>query len=66
MAHERWMSVAEIAEHLGIRRETVYKWIERKGLPAHKAGRLWKFKCEEVDKWMTSGKAGSGETKHNS
>jgi len=54
---ERWLSVAEIAEHLGVKRDTVYKWIERKGMPAHKVGRLWKFKQGEVDEWVRSGKA---------
>lgn len=54
---ERWLSVAEIAEHLGVKRDTVYKWIERKDMPAHKAGRLWKFKQSEVDEWVRSGRA---------
>jgi excisionase family DNA binding protein len=54
---ERWFSVAEIAEHLGVNPDTVYKWIERKQLPAHKAGRLWKFMVSEVDTWVRAGKA---------
>jgi hypothetical protein len=28
-----------------------------KGMPAHKIGRLWKFKKEQVDKWVESGGA---------
>lgn len=57
----RWLSVEEIAAYLGIKRDTVYKWIERKQMPAHKVGRLWKFKTQEVDAWVTSGRAnGSG------
>lgn len=55
---ERWLSVAEIAEYLGVKRDTVYKWIERKAMPAHKVGRLWKFKLSEVDMWVRSGNAG--------
>lgn len=54
---EPWISVAEIAAHLGIKRDTVYKWLERKKLPAHKVGRLWKFKLSEVDKWVRAGGA---------
>jgi len=30
----------------------VYRWIETKGLPACKLGRLWKFKLSEVDQWV--------------
>jgi uncharacterized protein len=37
--------------------ENVYKWIERKKLPAHTMGRLWKFKATEVDEWVRQGKA---------
>ena len=54
---ERWFSVAEIADHLGVKRDTVYKWIDRKQMPAHKVGRLWKFKVSEIDNWVLSGKA---------
>lgn len=50
----RWLSVDEIAGYLGIKRDTVYKWIERKNMPAHKVGRLWKFKVDEVDQWVRS------------
>ena len=59
---ERWLSVEEIAAHLGVKPTSIYKWITRKGMPAHKLGKLWKFKVEEVDEWIRSGKAaGSGE-----
>jgi len=54
---DRWLSVEEIAAHLGVKRDTVYKWIVRKGLPAHKVGRLWKFRKPEVDAWVRSGSA---------
>lgn len=52
---DRWLSVDEIATYLGVKRDTVYKWIDRKGMPAHKAGRLWKFKRDEVDRWVRTG-----------
>ena len=55
MKDERWLSVDEIAKYLGIKRDTVYKWINRKGLPAHKVGRLWKFRVLEVDRCVRSG-----------
>ena len=50
-------SVEEIAGHLGVKPTSIYKWITRKGMPAHKLGRLWKFKIDEVDGWIRSGKA---------
>ncbi len=54
---DRWWSVDELAGYLGIKRDTVYKWITRRGMPAHKVGRLWKFRREEVDHWVRSGAA---------
>lgn len=31
--------------HLGVARDTVYRWIDQIGLPAHRLGKLWKFKA---------------------
>ena len=56
---DRWLSVEEVALYLGINKGTLYKWITRKSIPAHKVGRLWKFKKEEVDEWVKTGKASS-------
>jgi excisionase family DNA binding protein len=55
MTDDRWFSVDEIAGYLGVKRDTVYKWIERRKMPAHKVGRLWKFRKEEVDLWVRTG-----------
>lgn len=46
---EPWLSVDPIAAHLGVKPDTVYKWITRYDLPAPKVGRLWKFQTREVD-----------------
>ena len=49
---EAWVSVDEVAKHLGVAKDSVYRWIEHKDLPAHKIGRLWKCKLSEVDAWV--------------
>mgnify|MGYP000402314466 CR=1 FL=1 len=49
---ERWVDVDEVARHIGVRRESIYRWIDKKGFPAHRAGRLLRFKLSEVDEWM--------------
>ena len=54
---EAWASVDDVAKHLGIAKDTVYRWIESKGMPAHKVGRLWKFKLSQVDAWIEAGGA---------
>lgn len=54
---ERWLSVEEIAAHLGVNPDTIYKWITRKGMPAHKVGKLWKFLASDIDEWVKGGHA---------
>lgn len=49
---EPWVSVEQVANHLGVAKDTVYRWIDSKGLPAHRIGRLWKFKLSDVDDWV--------------
>jgi excisionase family DNA binding protein len=54
---ERWVSVDEVAAHVGVRKDSIYRWIENRGLPATKIGKLWKLKLTEVDAWMRAGGA---------
>jgi len=61
MTDDRWLSVDEIATHLGVKRDTIYIWIERKGMPAHKLGRLWKFQKDDVDGWVVRSAGTYGE-----
>jgi excisionase family DNA binding protein len=57
MNTEPWASVENVAKHLGVAKGTVYRWIETRYLPAHKIGRVWKFKLSEVDVWARGGDA---------
>ncbi len=54
---EQWVSVEQVAQHLNVKPDTVYKWLERKDMPAHKVGRLWRFKITEIDNWVRKGDA---------
>jgi len=54
-ASESWVSVDEVAGHLGVARDTVYRRIDSRALPAHRVGR--KFTLFEVDAWVRSGSA---------
>lgn len=57
---DRWLSVEEIGRYLGVSSDTVYRWIEKYEMPAHRIGRLWKFKKQEIDDWVKAGKAANG------
>jgi excisionase family DNA binding protein len=54
---DRWLSVDEICKYLGVSKDTVYKWLDKHDMPAHRMGRLWKFKKDEVDIWVRKGGA---------
>lgn len=62
MESERWLSVEEIAQHLGLSKETIYRWIEKGKIPTHRVGRQWKFQASEVDSWVKNGGAATMET----
>lgn len=55
MTENRWLSTDDIAAYLGVKRDTIYKWRVRHQMPAHRIGKLWKFRQEEVDAWVHSG-----------
>jgi excisionase family DNA binding protein len=60
---EPWASIDEAAAHLGVRKDSVYRWIESRGLPARKIGKLWKLKLSEIDAWVNASHVpGEGES----
>ena len=56
-SNEIWVGINEVATHLGVTKETIRNWIKKTDIPAHKIGKLWKFKLSEVDEWVKSGKS---------
>ena len=59
LKEERWVGVDDVAAHLGVVKDSIYRWVESKGLPAHHVGRLLRFKLSEVDDWIRQGKGKS-------
>ena len=55
MSTEAWVSVDAVAQHLSVAQDSIYRWIEHKRLPAHRVGRLWKFKLSQIDEWVRAG-----------
>jgi excisionase family DNA binding protein len=54
---DKWYSLEETAKYLGVTKDTIRNWIKKTDIPAHKIGRLWKFKLAEIDEWVKSGKS---------
>lgn len=60
LKNDNYISIDEAAEYLGIKTVTLRNWIKKDdSIPAHKIGKLWKFKCSELDAWVQSGKSAS-------
>jgi len=55
---DKWINIEAAADYLGIKPVTLRSWIRNeKGVPAHKIGKQWKFKCSELDQWVKSGES---------
>lgn len=54
---ESWIGIEEVSRHLGVTKDTIRNWIKKTDIPAHKIGKLWKFKLSEIDEWVKSGKS---------
>ena len=56
--NDNWINIDDAATYLGVKTVTLRDWIRKgKGIPAHKIGKLWRFKISELDVWVKSGKS---------
>jgi len=53
---ERWVNLADVAEHLSVSQDTIRNWLKSGKLPTIKAGKQYKFRLSEVDKLLEDGK----------
>ena len=58
---EPWVSVDDVPRHLGVAKDTIYRWLEGCFVQAHRVGRLWRFKLSEVDEWVRAGGADAAD-----
>jgi excisionase family DNA binding protein len=57
-AESTWMQADEVAELLGVTRETVITYCRRDGLPCRYAGKKPVFRRDEVTAWIDSRRGG--------
>ncbi|HUM84088.1 MAG TPA: helix-turn-helix domain-containing protein [Lachnospiraceae bacterium] len=55
-AEEKWVSMKELAEHLGVSEDTIRTWTRKGYLPFSKIGKSYKYKKSEVDAWARAGR----------
>lgn len=46
------MGVTELAEYLKVNKQTIYNWVNKKGIPFTKIGDLLRFDKDEIDRWL--------------
>ncbi|GCE48497.1 AlpA family transcriptional regulator [Thermosporothrix hazakensis] len=51
-AQQRLMSIAEVANYLGVCRQTVYNYIYRAGMPSIKVRGVRRVKFEALNAWL--------------
>ncbi len=49
---DKWLTLEQIAEYLQMSTSSIYKLAQAGKIPAYKVGRQWRFKKEEIDKWV--------------
>lgn len=54
---DNWIGLEVASAYMGVTKDTVRNWIKKTDIPAHKIGKLWKFKRSELDDWIKSGKS---------
>ena len=59
---EGWVGVVEVAAHLRVAKDSIYRWVNTRDFPAHRVGRLLRFRLSEVDEWVKSTGANESET----
>jgi DNA binding domain, excisionase family len=53
---ERWVNLADVAEHLSVSQDTIRNWLKSGKIPTYKAGKQYKFRLSEIDKLLEDGK----------
>lgn len=46
------LTVDELAEYLGLKKQTIYNWLNQGKISGIKIGKVWRFEKREIDKWL--------------
>lgn len=49
---ETLWDVDEAGKYLKVSKDTIYRWIDKKKMPAIRVGKKWLFRKEEIDAWL--------------
>jgi len=49
----RLMTVDELADYLGLKKQTIYNWLQQKKISGIKIGKVWRFDRKYIDEWLS-------------
>ncbi|MAW72490.1 MAG: DNA-binding protein [Acidimicrobiaceae bacterium] len=59
-----WLSSKDAAEHIGVTRRTLYRFIDEGRIPAYRLGRVIRLKRSDVDAFIDASRVQPGTLKH--
>ena len=57
------LTIKQVAEYLQVTEKTIYTLVQEGSLPAFKVRGQWRFKREDIDKWIEENKKKNVPTK---
>ena len=60
------LTIEEVAKYLRVSTRTVYDWAQKGEVPAGKIGTVWRFKKNEIEKWVNERLSSSQESSTSS
>lgn len=58
---ETTLTIKYLAKYLNVTERTIYNLLEQRKLPGFKVGSNWRFRKEDIDKWIEDGKVTANE-----
>ena len=46
------LSVEELAAYLGLKKQTIYNWLNQGRICGIKIGKVWRFEKSDIEKWL--------------
>jgi excisionase family DNA binding protein len=46
------LSVEELAVYLGLKKQTIYNWLNQGRIAGIKIGKVWRFEKSDIEKWL--------------
>jgi excisionase family DNA binding protein len=59
------MTVRDVARYLRVHDITIYRMVNSGRLPAVRVGRVWRFRREDIDRWLTSNGTGTASPRRS-